>query len=71
MTILKRVSVVDERDVLASSSAGVQRLATYFKVIKAVPRREIIQQDGVHIIPGVVWTQVDYFVGFVSHHELI
>lgn len=71
ITTLQKVSGIDARDFLSSSSAGVHRLAQYFDDNPSIPRRVVVKDDGVHVRQGVIWTKYNSFVGFVDQIDSI
>lgn len=71
VTNLQCIAGMDARDLLLYASKGVRRLAAYFDAHLILPRRVMIQQDGVHIKQGVVCTKLNTFISFVDQRESI
>lgn len=63
---IKHAPGIDARDLLLSSSAGVQKLEAYFDTHPFVPGRVIVQHDGIHIRQGATWSKFNTFVSFVD-----
>lgn len=54
VTTLQRMTEIDVRELLSSATCGVSAMAAHFDNHPRVPRRVILQHDGIHVRQGVV-----------------